>query len=296
MIVVGSAFGVIVGVTIGIFTADRVSETDRARGERRYEQALDRCLNGEYLGPADLEDFGADTIEEFCAGNVKREYFGPDELRFDETDDILLSMATIVLLLGLLLGASLGGADWSADSMMALLTWEPRRLRIFAARAVAVVATTLVVTVLAQLILAGASAGAVALIGTYDGTPDGYVADMGLVLLRISTISCMFALMGLGMSNIARSTVSGVGIFLGYLILVEMALAGFSFTIQKVALGRATVAAVSNEALELFNNRAKPPEDPIFILQPGRGWWTMAAWAVVFLAAGVISFRTRDVT
>jgi ABC-type transport system involved in multi-copper enzyme maturation permease subunit len=150
--------------------------------------------------------------------------------------------------------------------------------------------------VLAQLILAGAFAGAAALIGTYEGTPDGYLADLALVLLRISAISCMFALMGLGMSNIARSTVSGVGIFLGYLILVEMALAGFSFTIQKVALGRATVAAVSNEALELFNSRAKPPEDPVFILQPGRGWWTMAAWAIVFVAAGVISFRTRDVT
>lgn len=296
MIVVGSAFGVLAGITIGIITADRVTDAERARGQRNFERAVDECLAGNYINESELDGLGYESLEQFCDEQVRRESFGPDEIRFDDTDDLLLSMATIVLLLGLLLGASLGGADWSANSMMALLTWEPRRVRIFTARAVAVIVTTFVVTVLAQLFLTGAFTAAAALIGTFEGTPDGYLADLLTVLLRISAISCVFALMGLGMSNIARSTVSGVGIFLGYLILVEMALSGFSFTIQKVALGRATVVAVTNDALELYNSRAKPTEDPVFVLQPGRAWWLIAAWTVVFVVAGVISFRSRDVT
>lgn len=296
MIVVGSFFGVLVGITIGILTADKVTEADRERGQRNYERAVDECLAGNYIGESELEAMGYESLQEFCDEQVRPEFFGPDELRFEEADDLLLSMATIVLLLGLMLGASLGGADWGANSMMALLTWEPRRLRIFTARAVAVIVTTLVVTVLAQLFLTVAFAGAAALIGTFEGTPDGYLVDLLTVLLRISGIACVFALIGLGLSNIARSTVSGVGIFLGYLILVEMALAGFSFTIQKVALGRATVAAVTNEAVRLYNSKAKPDEIPFFDLEPGRAWWLIVAWALVFVAAGVISFRSRDVT
>ena len=55
--------------------------------------------------------------------------------RFSEVEEILMGTAFIVILIGAVVGATLGGADWSAGSMATLLVWEPRRLRVLAARA-----------------------------------------------------------------------------------------------------------------------------------------------------------------
>ena len=68
-------------------------------------------------------------------------------LRLTDLNGLIQGMSTLVGLLGVVLGASLVGADWSAGSMATLLTWEPRRLAVFAVRAALVTLTVFVVAV-----------------------------------------------------------------------------------------------------------------------------------------------------
>ena len=51
-------------------------------------------------------------------------------LQFRDAALLLEHTSTFVVLLGVALAASLGGADWSAGTMTTLLTWEPRRIRV----------------------------------------------------------------------------------------------------------------------------------------------------------------------
>ena len=52
----------------------------------------------------------------------------------------------MVVLLGVLLGATLAGADWTAGTMGTLLTWEPRRVRVHLVRVLVTVVVVLVFT------------------------------------------------------------------------------------------------------------------------------------------------------
>jgi hypothetical protein len=55
-------------------------------------------------------------------------------------------------IVGWTLGASLVGAEFASRSMTTLLTWEPRRLRVFVAKAVAVLLATALFAVVALLV------------------------------------------------------------------------------------------------------------------------------------------------
>ncbi|MEX0985213.1 MAG: hypothetical protein WD096_09205 [Actinomycetota bacterium] len=296
MMVVGALAGVLIGVTIGTIVAEGKDSTAVRRGQRMYELGVRRCLDGNY-GP--VPDAYA-SLEEFCTEAVRPESFGPDSLDFFDLDALLEGTASLVIMLGAFLGATLGGADWSAGTMGTLLTWEPRRLRILAARAVVVSIVVFAIAVGAQIWLSAVFAGGVAVKGSFVGTPDGFMGDVAISIVRVASASALFSLIGLAFATIGRSTVSGISAFLGYLIIVELFIANLVFVTARFTFGRAAVAMTSGEALLLVNPRP-PRVDPApdqleFLLQPGRAWLTVIGWVVVMLLVASASFRGRDVT
>ena len=291
MLVVAVLVAVTLGIVIAIATTKEPTPAEIDQGRQRYERELERCLNGRYGPPADA---GYQTLEEMCAEFVQPQYYGPSTPRFADLEEILMGTAFIVILIGAVIGATLGGADWSAGSMATLLVWEPRRLRVLAARAVAVAITALVVTVLAQAIFVAGLTMFIVVRGTFDQTPSGFVGDLAMTGLRISAVAAIFGLLGLSLATIGRSTVAGLGVLLGYLIIVEGFLSNLLFWVQKMTFGRSAAAVVTDEALELFDGSTIPPT--IFELTPGRAWMTLGIWAVALLAIAGASFRLRDVT
>jgi hypothetical protein len=245
-----------------------------------------------------LEETDHATYDELCAEVVEPERF-LGGMKFVDLRALLDGTATLVILLGALLGSTLGGADWSAGTMTTLLTWESRRTRVFVARALTVTAVVLVVTILAQFWLGLAFTGAVAVKGTFALTPEGFLGDVGLAIVRVSAVAACFGLIGLAFATVGRSTVSAVGAFLGYLVVVEGFIAAWVFGFAKVALGRAATAASTGVPLQIVN--ARPPrgaseEELSFTLMPGRAWITLVAWTVALCVVGVMALRARDVT
>ena len=75
-------------------------------------------------------------------------------MQLRDLPEILQGISTFVILLGALLGASLGGADWTSDTITTLLTWEPRRIKVLLTRAAVVILFAFVITVGLQAIFA----------------------------------------------------------------------------------------------------------------------------------------------
>jgi ABC-type transport system involved in multi-copper enzyme maturation permease subunit len=297
MTVVGILFGVLVGVVIGAIAADPApSEAQLQRAHDRYERMHERCLDGELIP---LEQTGFPTLEEFCAVSVTEDRFETGGLKFSDLDQLLANTASLVIMLGALLGATLGGADWSAGTMTTLLTWEPRRIRVLAARGLVIAGIVLALAVFAQVWLGLAVAGAVALKGTFALTPSGFVADLAVDVLRVAGVATLFAALGLSFATIGRSTVGAVSTFLGYLIVVEGFLAAWVWGVAKIALGRSATVVASGTPLSIPDPRPKQgatPEETMFVLQPGRAWLTLVCWTLVALVVAAEAFRRRDVT
>jgi ABC-2 type transport system permease protein len=122
-----------------------------------------------------------------------------------------------------LIGATAGGADWTARSMGMLLVWEPRRTRVFATRLGVLLTLSLGVAAAAIILATALGAGVVSLRGTWDGFgSDEWTSLLGYQV-RLLPLVMLAAAAGFGLAMIARSTGFALGVAAGYLAVVESA-------------------------------------------------------------------------
>ena len=167
--VVGATAGVVIG-------AIQSHPPDLVTAQRNYDGDLQHCLAGEFI-PEDQLPPG-ETLDTFCADNIRLENYVNNSLRLAELSGILKGTAFILIVLGLVIGASSVGADWQAGTMAALLTWEPRRMRVYVVRVVVVLGSVFVLAVALQIVLALEIAAAAALRGTTLGTGSPWLRDV----------------------------------------------------------------------------------------------------------------------
>jgi ABC-2 type transport system permease protein len=224
-------------------------------------------------------------------------------IRLDELPDILQGTSLIVVLLGVVVGASLGGADWSAGSMTTLLTWESRRVRVLVTRAVVAAIVAFVITLFLQSVFSLAWAGGTAMRGVTT-TSSGFLGETLGVVIRVSSVAAIIGVVAFAVSNVGRSTTAAVGILLGYLVIVEGFLAGVVVGLLPWLLVRAATVVVSQ--VPLVDPRAQASYGPDgrlievagqgILLSVAGGWFLIACYAIVLLAAAAWLFRVRDVS
>ena len=135
-----------------------------------------------------------------------------------------------------LMGATWIGAEWSQKSLMALLFWEPRRLKVLATKIGVLVGLTAAVAALAQ----AATLGAGFLLGSAKGDttlkPD-FWSDLIGIEARCVLLAVLVGLIGFGIANLIRNTGAALGV-------------GFVYFIAELILvnARAVVAAVAAPA------------------------------------------------
>jgi ABC-2 type transport system permease protein len=147
----------------------------------------------------------------------------------DTFDGLLVFTGAIGTLAAIMLAASAGGADWAARTMGLLLSWEPRRMRVFLVRMlVSMVIGTLVVAWLAALALALGAAIASAhglsdeLLPVLGAQFRPVALDEGLELaLRWLPVAGLAAAGGFGLAMLTRSTGWAIGVAIGLVAIVE---------------------------------------------------------------------------
>ena len=295
MVIVGGLIGLVVGLGIAAAYSHKPSAAQLASAEQQYEASYQRCLSGKDLGPNQAADAGATSIEDVCSSSISPSL---DGIMLRDLELILEHISTLVILLGALLGASLGGADWTTNTMGTLLTWEPRRIHVFLVRALVVAIFVVAVTLFLQIAFALVYWLAAELRGVTAMLPSGFIGDTFATMLRVSTMAIAFALVAYVLAMIGRSTVSSLGVLFGYLILFEGIVAGFRPSIQGSLLVRAATVVIGQQPILMeprdFSGPGIPA--PIVLMDVTKAWTVVAVYVLALGALSLVQFRSRDVT
>ena len=274
---------VLIAMAIGaVITAVNSREGDLGQ---EYRDQLQSCLDGVFV-PEDRLPRRYDTLEEYCADHVRPEFFASDS-RFElaSLPEVLQGSAFLVVIGGLLLGASFVGAEWHHGTMTTLLAWEPRRMRVLAAKAlVAAIGVFVVMTVL-LVIVALMFWAVAALRGITTGLGPHFVRSLGGTILRIAACSSAGAMVGLGIAMVARSTAAAIGVGFAYLGLVEG-------LIRALRPGWQHALLADNIAVVITGADGGIMREPVTFTH---AVVAVAIWAAVLLAAAAVAFRVRDV-
>ena len=203
-----------------------------------------------------------------------------------QLDEVFRTTAALLIIGGFLVGASSVGADWQAGLLPTILTWEGRRLRVFAARLIALVAGVLATIVLWQTIL-GLSVLPYALAkDTLDGTGSDWLRTITGLGLRVTVVGAGAAALGFALALVGRGTAAALGVGFAYLLVFENVV-GSQFTPLRPWL-------VLWNSLVFVKGTFEAGGDV-----PGRtvvgAALLLALWAAVVLAGAAIVFGRRDV-
>jgi ABC-2 type transport system permease protein len=275
---------VLIAIAIGAVITAVNSKVEEAGGQYRAE--LELCLSGQYI-PADELPRRFETLEEFCADAVRPEFFGDGDRRFQlrSLPDVLQNSAFLVVIGGLLLGASFVGAEWHAGTMTTLLTWEPRRLRVLAAKAIVTAVCVFVLMVALLAVFSAVLALVAATRGITSGLGDHFLRSLAGTVLRIAACATAGSLVGLGIAMVARSTAAAIGIGFAYLGIVEGLIRGLRPGWQHYLLADNIAVVITGGDQGIMRTSVTLTRAAV----------TVAVWAAVLVSAAALSFRARDV-
>lgn len=129
----------------------------------------------------------------------------------------LIIIATIITgAWGFFTAASAIGSDQSSGALGTWLTFNPQRNRVYLAKLVAVLVPTVV-----YAFIATCGSTFLALLVSETPTPDALLAIMGMAL-RGTIVAGSFAILGFVLGLVGRSTLSALGVLVGWLVLVVL--------------------------------------------------------------------------
>jgi len=293
MVVVAGLVGILIGLGIAAFNANKPSSSQVAQAQADYDASLAKCE--QQIGRSGVPSYGLYTdARSFCEHNESPSING---FLLRDLDTILQGIATFVILLGALLGASLGGADWTNNTMQTLLTWEPRRTRVFLVRGLVIAACVFAITVFLQVVFSGVDMLVAATRGSTGFLPSDFWRSVALTIGRTSVVASAFGIIAYAIAMIGRSTVSSLGALVGYLILFEAVIAGFRPTIQGNLLVRSAIVVITRQPI--YHETASISgrfSQPAVLLGVTRAWGVVAAYTVVLAVLALVVYRRRDVT
>lgn len=295
---------------IAMLTTGRPTEADWAAAQWEYDQTW-ADLQDEYS--MCLEDFAHEadaeglTPEEWCGS--PEEWLSVDmflQVSPFSPRDVLVplvqGMGVAAAFLAFLIGATSVGADWASRSMGLLLTWEPRRTRVFMVRLALVTVTALALGTLLMGVMTVLGSWGVNLNGSWDGFTRADATAAAEAGFRLLLMAPFAAAAGFALAMMARHTGFAFMAAAGYATIVEM--------IVRIGWPWAGQWLVSTNVMTVFLNEptdvyigspwAQPmvtlEPDAVITVTPERAVPTILVWIVVLVALSWVSFRRRDVS
>ncbi|MDQ1103813.1 ABC transporter permease subunit [Nocardioides zeae] len=315
LVLVGLVVPVLVAAS-QLWSTRPVSDSERAwaeqQAERDYEAALasvDDCAEAPQEYGYGGEP-GSDEARQLCAeGMADPEWYTADSYLYRSALDVettrtdaAVAVAVVLLLVVVLLGTTFVGADWASGSLSVQLLVEPRRTRVWVAKAVAggIVAAGLATVALALFWTMVAVTAASRDIATSSETWGRVlVSSVWTVVLLVAATLAAHAL-----TMLLRSTVVTLGIVFAVSVGSTILLAVFGASAIRWTLPTNAVAVVAGEieyyvddcssdggAGELVFSGdpcARTLERPEAVLY-------VAVLVALLVALSIASFRRRDV-
>jgi len=183
-------------------------------GDQQVQGCLTQQAEAKKTDPK--ANLGCDQME------PKWESWGKPAARFAEMmPGTLLAGSYLLAFVGFLVGASFVGAEFGSGSMANWLTFEPRRMRVFASKLAAAGLGLIPATV---AVLGLLTAGVWLIVGHFNptaGTTAKVWGDLGGMGARSLGLALAATVTGAAIGVLLRRTAAVLGIAIGYLVLVE---------------------------------------------------------------------------
>jgi hypothetical protein len=250
---------VIIVTLVGLTQFSKPNAGVMEDAQRKLNQAVaeqnqfrEQCLNDPNR-PSDVSE------DEVCGPPATAENFGGIEQFIDhppfrlvnELPNGAVAIGVASAMLAFLIGATYVGAEWSSRSMVALLFWEPRRIKVMAVK-LAVTAAAAVLGVLAQAVWWGTAEILARTRGDRGDLPVHFWSDLFGQQGRTVLFVVLAAWLGFGIANLIRNTGASLGVGFVYFAVIETAVRGFRPRWQEWLLTDNAAALVLNGGHKIF--------------------------------------------
>jgi ABC-2 type transport system permease protein len=211
--------------------------------------------------------------------------------------DGAMSVAGLAGLAALLIGVSFVGADWSAGVIGTQLLYEPRRGRVYAAKAIAVAGGAVAIGLVLIIVHALGIAAIASAWGTTGGFTDA-LGDLVPLWLRILGFAAAAGVVGLALVSAIRHSIAVLGVVIGYLIFGEGLLRSLWSGAESWLLsGRVAALIQGRLRIESYQSCSfnGPCEPKVIILHLGTSAAYLAVLTALAIAGSYLIFRRRDV-
>ena len=228
---------------------------------------------------------GFDSVAEFCEETTG--VAADPRFHLTEMSEVLQGMGFLLVILAIGLGATFIGADWGAGTMTTILTWEPRRSRVWAMKVLAGAIFVFLATFLIQTLLIGVLAPVAAIRGTTEGADAAWLGDIAIAALRSALACALMATIGMSITMMARVTAAAVIVSFVYFAVLENVMRAFRPNWARWLPG---------DNLALFVIGPEEVSMPGFEPSELRALITIIGYAAIFFGVALVVFRARDVT
>ncbi|CUR55691.1 membrane hypothetical protein [metagenome] len=275
--------------------ADAQAQVDAEAQQPYVQKELKRCLKNPGRYGVDQDD-----LEGSCEQMVLPQlewYLYREQLDVrHEIDNSGTAVVTILVGLMMLIGTTFVGLDWASGSMSNQLLFEPRRLRVWLAKATAVFLTALIG---AAVVLAAYWAG----LGLLASMRDLHTSADTWELVRNSSargallVACA-ALGGYALTMLFRSTVATLGVLFAFAVGGSLLIVGVIGQDAERWLLPTNFIAVLNDGVSYYSDAAcgvngQGTCEAYLSLADGAAY--LGVLLVVSLVLSVLSFTRRDV-
>jgi ABC-2 type transport system permease protein len=191
----------------------------QAQAEAHRAKDVAACSQGKFGVPPQAIPPG-ETLAQFCAETVAPPQLPDPRFHLTHIKDLIGTNPPMIILL-LVIGASFIGAEWHGGTVATLLVWEPRRFRVFIAKALALALFAFVAAVLVQALLAATLAPAAVFRGTTGGADAAWYRQVIGLGVRGAVAGTVAALIGFAIASLGRNTAAALGVAFAYLIVLE---------------------------------------------------------------------------
>jgi ABC-2 type transport system permease protein len=200
-----------------------------------------------------------------------------------------------------LIGASFVGAEFSSGAIGNWLTFEPRRLRVYAGKLVAAAAGMAPLAVVVLTVVVGGTWLIVGYYGSTAGTTAKVWGDLAGTAGRTVVLTAAAGALGGVAALLLRHTAAAIGVAMAYLVVVEGMFGGFLAGHQPWLVKLNLDAWVAHGAKYYVNICEGSPDgmyncsDSEKVLSFAHGATYLGIIAAVLIVGGALVFNRRDI-
>ena len=306
-----AAVGVIILVLVGVgSTAKPPTEAERAAVQVEYERALADWEEDGDEWIADCKEGEADEKEQFPEADwqcddiaaPQLEDWGIAEQELSDTLEPALGDVSLLLVaLAFLLGVGFVAAEISTGAIGNWLTFEPRRVSVYASKVGAAALGIIPLTLGLIIVFVAGAYGVFAFFDTLGDVTGEVWGGVAEVAARTVALTAVIAAVGVGLGALLKHTAAALGLFAGYAIVVEGILAGQLPAISPYLLVVNLTAVIKGKGeywvLECVTSASGSSCQSVArTVSLAHGVTVVGLFAVVVIVVAGLVFRRRDVT